>query len=227
MKRFFEKIKNWIKKNVPIFARVLFIIALIALINHIFCLLIPAYADFFNIRIAGVVRLVLAKITGILPFSLAELLVYLMIPIIVVIIVVSARLSKKESFTPITRFFCGAFAVLSLFYSLFVFTLGTGYHGSDLADKLGLERRELKSDELSEVAVWLIDQINECSAKVDYIHDSSSVMPYDFSEMNDRLCASYKSAAEKYDFIMGYSSHIKPVMASKFLSRACRRHILG
>ncbi|MBQ9467830.1 MAG: DUF3810 domain-containing protein [Clostridia bacterium] len=220
MKKWFCKLKNKIKEYVPTAARVLFCIALFALIVHVLCIFIPPFADFFNFRIAGVVRLVLAKITGVVPFSISELVVLLVLPAIVFILVFTFRESKKGNDRKLIRFLSGAFAVLSLFYTLFVFTLGTGYHGTSLSDKLDLERKELTTDELIEVTEWLVSKVNEYVPKVDFIHDSSSVMPYSFKEMNEKLCEAYASATKDYDFIMGYSSVIKPVMASKFLSKA-------
>ena len=56
--------------------------------------------------------------------------------------------------------------------------------------------------------------------QISFIKDSSSVMPYTFEEMNDKLNTAYRSASKKYPFVMGYSSTIKPVMASAFLSKA-------
>jgi hypothetical protein len=101
-----------------------------------------------------------------------------------------------------------------------VFTLGMGYRGSALAEKLDLERKELTAKELEETTAFLIEQINGYVEEITFIKDSSSVMPYTFEEMNKKLNAAYKSASEKYSFVMGYSSTIKPVMSSKFLSKA-------
>lgn len=220
MKRFFKKAVEKIRYGVPVFARVLFLIAFAALLIHVAAIAFPSFADFFNIRIAGVVRLVLAKITSVVPFSLSELIVYMLLPVIVFVVCFSVYHMKRDHDRLLTRFLSGAFAVLSLFYTLFVFTLGTGYHGSALSGKLGLETRELTTDELIEVTEWLIKKVNECVSDVSFIHGSSSVMPYDFKEMNGKLCDAYASATKDYSFIMGYSSVIKPVMSSKFLSRA-------
>ena len=59
---------------------------------------------------------------GIIPFSLAEFLLLLLLPIIIFIVVFVIIQSRKENFRLISRFFAGAFAVISVFYSLFVFS---------------------------------------------------------------------------------------------------------
>ena len=97
-----------------------------------------------------------------------------------------------------------------------------GYRGTSLDEKLELDRKQLSSAELEETTLYLIDRINSYvkSEQINFIKDSSSVMPYTFEEMNEKLNAAYRATAEKYSFVMGYSSTIKPVMASTFLSKA-------
>lgn len=219
MKKIFTKFKDFLKTYCPVPALCLYIFAALSLIIHLLCIAFEGFADFFNVRIAGGVRFVLAKVTSILPVSLAEWALCFVPLIILAIIVYVSYHTKREHFDLLTRFFCCAFAALSVFYSLFVFTLGTGYHGSGLSDKLGLETKELTSDELIEITKWYIGKTNECAEKVSFIDSSSSVMPYDFGTLNDKLNDAYESAAEKFDFIMGYSSRIKPVAVSKILSK--------
>ncbi len=220
MKRFLIKLKEKIKENFSIFSLCCFGIAFISVIIHIFSLIFPSFADFINIHVAGGIRFLLAKLTGFVPFSLGESIVLLLPAFIVALIIFVSYHTHKNHFELLTRFFAVMFAVLSLFYTTFVMTLGMGYHGSTLDEKLGLVCKELTSDELLEVSGWLTEKVNEYVPKIDYITDSSSVMPYSFEEMNRKLNQAYRKAADKYDFVMGYSSRIKPVMSSKFLSKA-------
>ena len=166
------------------------------------------------------VRLVLAKVTGLFPTSLGELAFFCLPFVLTGVIAFVVYNTKRERFRTLTRFFACAFAVISLFYSAFVFTLGMGYRGSPLEEKLGLERKELSSKELEETTLFLVERINEYTDEIQFIKDSSSVMPYTFEQMNEKLNKAYKSASEKYPFVMGYSSRIKPVMASQLMSKA-------
>jgi hypothetical protein len=197
-----------------------FSIACIAGCIHLLCFASTDFADFFNIRVAGVVRLVLAKLTGLFPTSLGELAFFCLPFVLTGVIAFVVYNTKRERFRTLTRFFACAFAVISLFYSTFVFTLGMGYRGSPLEEKLGLERKELSSKELEETTLFLVDRINEYADEIQFIKDSSSVMPYTFEQMNEKLNSAYKSASEKYPFVMVYSSKIKPVMASQLMSKA-------
>ncbi len=220
LKTLWNKTIAYIKENVPIFSLVCFAIAIFSGLIHLTCVISPKVADFVNIHVAGVVRFVLAKATGILPFSLGESIVFCLPFIVLGILIFVFYHTHRNHFSLVTKFFSISFAVLSLFYSTFVFTLAMGYHGSKLDEKLSLERRELTTEELLEVSGWLAEKVNEYVDRVDYITDSSSVMPYSFEELNKKLNDAYEKIAGKYDFIMGYSSRIKPVMSSKFLSKA-------
>ena len=220
MKKFFKNIWTTVRQNCSTLTLVFYGLAVCALILHLLCVFISSFADFFNVYIAGTVRFLLAKLTGILPVSLAELLICFVPVLLVFIIVFSIYHAKKEHYTLLTRFFCGAFSVVSLFYSLFVFTLGTGYHGSALETKLNLDREELTTKQLEEVASWLAEELNNCLPQVQFMDNSSSVMPYDFDELNEKLNTAYKRISEKYDFIMGFSSRVKPVMNSGMMSKA-------
>ena len=215
-----KKIYRGLRNRFPLFALVAFSVATVSAGIHLLCFFLPAFADFFNIRIAGVVRLILAKVTGLLPTSLGELAFFCLPFLLTGVIVFVVYNTKRERFRTLTRFFACAFAVISLFYSSFVFTLGMGYRGTPLEDKLSLDREELTAKELEETTLFLVEKVNGYVEEISFIKDSSSVMPYTFEEMNDKLNAAYKSASEKYPFVMGYSSMIKPVMASKLMSKA-------
>ncbi|MBQ8215602.1 MAG: DUF3810 domain-containing protein [Clostridia bacterium] len=217
---FLKTIYRRLRSRYPLFALIAFSIACIAGCIHLLCFVSADFADFFNIRVAGVVRLVLAKVTGLFPTSLGELAFFCLPFVLTGVIAFVVYNTKRERFRTLTRFFACAFAVISLFYSAFVFTLGMGYRGSPLEEKLGLERKELSSKELEETTLFLVERINEYTDQIQFIKDSSSVMPYTFEQMNEKLNKAYKSASEKYPFVMGYSSRIKPVMASQLMSKA-------
>ncbi len=210
----------WIKENISPAAIILLPIALVSGVIHLISIFSESFADFFNFTIAGVYRLITAKLTGIYPGSIGEMITILAPVFAIILVIFVFYHAQKEHYRLLYRTLSGVFAVLLFLYSSFVFTLGTGYHTTELDERLGLTRTELSAAQLKEVSLWLAEKVNEYIEDVDYIDESFSVMPYSFKEMNEKLCVAYKKAAEKYDFIMGYSSVVKPVMSSKFLSKA-------
>ena len=57
-----------------------------------------------------------------------------------------------------------------------------------------------------------------------FVEDGFSIMPYSYSEMNDRLIDAYDKACDKYSFIQRLDSRLKPVMLSELMSYT---HITG
>lgn len=218
------KIKQWIKTRVPVWAGILLCFALVSLLVYIIAVNNYKFADFVNENIASYFRMILAKLTGFLPFSLAEIIIYLLPVIIVLIIVTVVRYTLKNEDVKLGRFFVCAFAILSLFFSTFVFTHGTGYRGSTLDVRLEIEKSKVSKEQLSMTAEYLLEKMNEAAKEIDFEDESFSVMPYSFAEMNDKLNDAYSKVCGEYDFILDYNSSVKPVIASKVLSYA---HILG
>ena len=93
------KIHQAIKTYVPPVARVLLCLTLVSAVVHTLARLCTPFADFINRYVAGAVRLVLAKISGILPFSFAET-VLIALPLLLVIVIVCAfrMVQNKRSF---------------------------------------------------------------------------------------------------------------------------------
>ena len=122
--------------------------------------------------------------------------------------------------------FClAALSVLSLFFSIFILTFGTGYYTSELDVKLELEKSEkISKEELSSTADWLIGEVNARVESIEFIEKSSSVSPYSVREINTILLESYKKLSAKYDFLPRLTSYIKPVMLSKPMTYT---HIAG
>jgi len=219
-----KKVKQFIKKYIPTAALIMYGVALFSLCLFIISLNSVSFSDYFNEKIAGFVRMILAKLTGFVRFSIAETVIFSLPLIFAGIFIYVGRYTKKEDYVRVARFLFTAFAIVSLFFSTFVFTYGVGYHGSTMDEKLGIERRNVSADELSQTAEYLADRINECTENIDFKYKSFSVMPYDFASLNDKLNDAYENISGKYPFIMDYSSTLKCVTMSEGMSYI---HILG
>jgi hypothetical protein len=115
-------------------------------------------------------------------------------------------------------------SVFSLLFSLFVFTLGTGYHTDPLDRRLGMPSAEISRDALYDTALWLTEEVNQAAGGVDFASDGFSVMPYELDVMTEKLLEAYGAVSADYPFIQSLNSRIKPVLASKAMSHT---HITG
>ncbi|MBE6638002.1 MAG: DUF3810 domain-containing protein [Ruminococcaceae bacterium] len=218
------KLRNWIRNNVPVSALCLYALAAVSLLIHLTGILFPAFADLFTRSIAGFFRMALAKVSGLYSFSLAEICI-LMLPILFIFILVKViRYYKQDDATKLNRFFAMAFALLSLFYSTFVFTYGMGYRGYTLDQKLSLDKKEVEIEQLAKTARYLAEMTNKASLEVEFIYGKSSVMPYSLSELNDKLNDAYADFHKDNPFFFNFRSKVKPMLLAKGMSYI---HMLG
>ena len=215
--------ENTDKKSLGRFAIAFYIVAALSLC--LFCIFIvsESFSDFFNRYISSLFRAILAHLTGWIPFSLAEMIIILS-PAIIITVVIYATRRYADSWRDVLIFCGNILSIVAIFFSLFTMSFAAGYRGTTVDKKLGIERADVSAEELYDTALILVEQINEEINGVAFVKNGFSIMPYDYSTMNDRLIAAYDKACDKYGFIQRLDSRLKPVMLSELMSYT---HITG
>lgn len=209
-----EKTKAFIKKYIPIPARIMYILALMAGIIQLVSKLSVRFSDLFNRYIGAFVRGLHATITNILPFSLAETVI-ISIPIWVIVLVIGCIRRAKVSIDSGFRYLAGLAGFAAWMYAAFVCTTAVAYNGSTLAEKLGLEQSAVSVSELKETAEYMRDRMNEELDEIEFRYGGSSIMPYSVSEMNDKLLEAYEKISDEYSFVPRLWSRVKQVALSE------------
>ena len=210
------RIKDFIKKYVPIFTLVSLGLALLSLTFTLIAKSSYAFADFINGTVSHAYRFLAAKISGIFPFSLFEVLMYLIIPIVVLLFVVAFRCFRTNLAR--IRYALVLFGVVLLIYSAYAFALSMPYNVTPLDDRLELTEVEITEDNLYDTARLLLSEANTLAEQLEFDEAGSAVMPYSLDEMSRKISAAYASLSEKYSFIHGFSSRIKPIMTEGAMS---------
>lgn len=219
MIRFFRKINKYI----TLFSIIVIALGVISLGLHVACSESSEFADFMNSYISQPIRSILARITSIIPFSFAEFLILTSpVTIIAVSVVVCRHASRGRSH--FVRCFVGILSTLILFYSVFVFTFGAGYHTSTIEDKLELERRDVSAEELYNTINVVIDKLNILADEIVYSEDAGSLRPYSHDHAVKLCVDSYSSLADEYDFIPRLNAPVKQIMLSEYMTYT---HISG
>ena len=207
----------------PVFVYVFAALLVLSIAVYLIAVISPEFADFWSRYPGAFVRALLAHLTSLFPFSLAEIAIILLPAALIVFIVLAVR-GKLDFIKSPLRFTVSLIACTSMFFSLFALGFGTGYHGSTLDKKMGIEKGKISKEELAETAAYLADKVNDEARNVYFETDSFSVMPYSLSELNRRLLDAYKNVCDEYDFIQRLSSRVKPVILSEPMSYT---HITG
>ena len=181
-------------------------------------------ADFCTGTISFVMRFVLTKTTYFIPFSLAEFMLYSLVPLFTFLFV--KLVTARRKWLALFRFFSKTLAVWGIFMFVFTFTLGVCYGTTPVNQKIGFDRRLLDVEDLSSALEVLIAEITEVSGNINYIYSNtgSTVMPYNFHEMNKKLNEAYKNMLEKHRLFKRIYSRVKPVILSEQMSKM---HITG
>lgn len=210
--------KNERKKRtllgLPIFSWVLFGIAAFSVIIMITYSLWEGFADFYNRYPAAFLRGVFAQISGILPCSIAEAFI-IFSPFLLVAIIIYANKHFVESWRTVGKFLIITVSVASLFFSTFVLNFGAGYHTSSVDKLLGLDRRDVSADELRETAEILVEEINKYTDSLAVRSSGSSVMPYGYGKLSEKLVEAYDKVCDEHAFVSRFPSRVKPVMLSE------------
>ncbi len=210
-------------EKIPLWSKISLVLLALSVIVYILICVSTPFADFFNKYVSGALRFILAQITSIIPFSIAESVI-LLIPVILFLIiryVWKYRCNTRRS-TMVTVV-C-ILSVASLFISGFVLIFSAGYRTTELDEKLGIETQPIGKYDLYNSSVYLAEEINKLAPEIEYDVDGFSVMPYSMSEMNTKLLEAYDKFCEKNKFLNNFQSRLKPVLMSEGMSYA---HITG
>lgn len=201
-------------RRLPRVCIVLFALAGVSLLIYLAAIIWEPFADFFSRYPGAVLRATLAHLTSWIPFSLAEALL-LFLPAALFLLIRTAIKYYSDSWHNTLVYMGILLSVASLLITLLFCGFGTGYFGSTLDKKLGLDRRDVSAEELKYTAEILSEAVAEEAQNVTFRYQNFSVMPYSLEEMNKKLLDAYDSISDKYSFIQRLDSRLKPVVLSE------------
>ncbi len=191
-------------------------LALLSLILRIVASRSAAFADFFTDHIASLPRMLLGKLTSLLPFSLGETLILLSPFLFVAFLIIAwEKLAERGGFLRLSSLLL---SVALCVYTFSVFTFFCGYQTSTIDRRLGMEKRAVSTDELYGTAMRLAEEVNRLSPGLDYADTGFSVMPYSLDELSGKLCDAYASLHLRHPFLQSFRTRVKPVAFSVAMS---------
>ena len=191
-----------------------------------------AAADFFTGTVSFVLRFILTKATYLLPFSLAEFLLFAAVPAAVWLLIRFILKIVREKRGAKTKFFVFLGGIVKLFafcgciMFVFAFTFGVCYGKTAVNEKIGFERRLLCADDLASAMEILISELTALEEKISGAtpETGSTIMPYELRELNSKLNEAYKNTLGEYDLFRYIKAAVKPVILSVQMSKM---HITG
>lgn len=189
------------------------------IINFVFSKMPRIVENYYSNGINKAIRQLLSKITGVFPFSLAEVLVIgicgFVIFYIIGFIVKLKRNNNKRTLT--LNFIINSLCFISVIYFLFIFLWGLNYNRLSFGEIASLKTKNTSSKELASLCESLIYRAN--TLRQNLKEDSKGVMyiPGGYKDVFKREYKGYEAAGLKYNELSGSYGNPKPILLSKLM----------
>ena len=169
-----------------------------------------------------VYRTPICFLTGLLPFSLGELILYALVPAVLIGLAVwIVHMIRGRTGKVFLRGLVNLLCILGVVFFMFVFGCGANYYRSTYADCAGLEVVPGTDKELYGLCLSLTERANALREELSDCEgaDGVFVLPYSDAELAERARAAMTSLGQETDLLRGYYSRPKPVLWSDGMSR--------
>jgi len=166
-------------------------------------------------------RAVMATLTGLLPFSLAEVILVLLIPAIMTFVIIFAiKLIRKKGgrLTVLFRGIRTAAVAVGLIWLAFMVGCGCNYYRSEIKDIIGLEVKDSSVDELTQLCAVLAARASVAREEMTG-PDADPTQVWTSSYTNSERAEAAKDAMEKLSVSIPELSGVFPEPKSVGLSR--------
>ena len=166
------------------------------------------FADFLNSTLCFAARRIMAAFGDLFPFSLFEILIFLLPLIAIAVIIRGVVVFKKGEGE--ARFFVNIISALFLFYAGNVICLSISYNTTPINKRMNLPDVTVNAENLTELMTVLRDEVNLLSEEITY-RDGFSDPGYTMDEISEKICDAYAALSDEYGVVPVISSRAKAV----------------
>lgn len=161
----------------------------------------------------------LSWLSGLLPFSLAEILVYVVIGIGIFLCIrfIYALIKSRNKLAAARNALINVLCILSVAYCLFLMLWGFNYHRQPLAYSLGYQIEASTLDDLEALCSKLIDKTNQLRAELEENKSGVMQLQGDFKQVTRRSSIGYQHLSQAYPFLKGTYGLPKGILLSRQL----------
>lgn len=176
------------------------------------------FAEWYSRVIYPVCVNTLGRSMGVFPFSVSEILLYLLLTVCLLWIIRSVFLycAAKKREKRMKQGVISLFLLASILFFLYVVNCGVNYYRETFSESAGIKIEEYSVEELKEVCQWLTDEVNERSDMVK--RDEKGLMTLDEVDVEQEAVISMKNLGEEYAVLRGYYPKPKPLLNHWILS---------
>jgi len=176
-----------------------------------------------NVCTRGIFRVygwIMSHISGIIPFSLAEILliaVMIFIPLMIILSIVRI-IRRPEKGLRALRSIRDIIMLLGVVFCWYMIGCGTNYYRNEFADFSGLTIEKSTKEELYELCLELGEKTNEARARLEIPEGETFKSGLSNSERAAAAAEAMDRLAESYEVLEGYYPKPKSVLFSRVMS---------
>lgn len=190
----------------------------------------PFIAEYVFARgLYKILSLPLGLVTGIFPFSMAELIIVLIPALLIAVIIcfvvklVKGRETRKFI---IQKAVLNVFCFMAVIFFMFIVLCGTNYYRYDFAEMYNLDVKERSVDELKELCFYLKDMVEQSKADIpEKDLDENGVVTFgenrtyeDFPDVAASAKKAMTKLSEDYPSLKYSTGGAKEVILSRYMS---------
>lgn len=191
-------------------------ILLLALANKV-----DGFAQWYSVVIYDALVSVIARIFGIFPFSVVEILLYCVITACIILIgrfivkFIRNIINKKSNRKMIANYASGFFVAASALFLVYVTNCGVNYHRDSFSESSGIELEPYTIEELVEICQIMTEKVNQYANLVS--RDDQGVMRLT-EDVQSVARDTMINLATQYPELEGYYPQPKGLLVSWILS---------
>lgn len=161
------------------------------------------FADWYSEHIYPLWIHTVGRFMGIFPFSVAEILLYLVLGTVLItgLRLVWKLIRKKAGKEAAAGWVCSLLLAAGVLYFLYVANCGINYYRTGFSESTGMETGTYTAEELQQVCQWLTQEVNRLGPQMD--RDGNGVMEL-HSEVQEKAPEAMEKLGEKYPDLSGY-----------------------
>lgn len=162
-----------------------------------------------------------SKITGVIPISIAEIIILSLVAFSafqVIKLVINISNAKNNRFGIFFRFVISVVLVLTTIYFTFMLAWGLNYHRLPFSNIVGFEMVDYSSEDLADLAGYLINEANKLREYVDVNEDGIMTLGESPFKTMKRANIAFDKAGEIYPELGGNYGKPKVLLFSKAIS---------
>lgn len=174
------------------------------------------FAQWYSTHIYPVWVNTTGRLMGLFPFSVSEVLLYVLLCIAAISIfkIIVRRVRKCGERGEIFSWFGRAYVIAGALFFLFVINCGINYHRASFLESSGMRIKDYSAEELKSVCLWLTEEVNIRSGG----GKRRDIKKADAKETNQEAVTAMKRLGKSYPELSGYYPNPKGLLFPWILS---------